>query len=145
AAFVLGDNAVTGSVESAAYPEALTRAMAFIASRLEDAPAEALPLSAIADVACVSPEHLCRLFTAHTYHTPAETVRLLRLDRAALLLVRTNFSVGEIASLCGFASPFHFSRRFKEAFGQTASDLRREVMEGRGTVPLTRLLRIAPR
>ncbi len=144
AAFVLGDDATTGGVESAAYPDAVARAMAFITSRLEDAPAHPLPLTAIANAACVSPEHLCRLFTTHTKHTPAETVRLLRLDRAALLLFRTNFSVGEIASLCGFASPFHFSRRFKEAFGQAPSDLRREVRDGRGTVPLTRLVRIAP-
>ncbi|RYG88668.1 MAG: AraC family transcriptional regulator, partial [Alphaproteobacteria bacterium] len=129
-------------LENPPYPEAVARAMAFIAARLEEQPSDPLPLDAIARAAYVSPEHLCRLFKTHTRHTPAETVRLIRLDRAAVLLARTNFSVGEIATLCGFPSQFHFARRFKEAFGQTPSDLRRAIASGLGGVPITRLLQI---
>ena len=143
AAFVSGESQSGSGIETPQYPDAVTQAMAFIATRLEESPGDALPLCAIARAAFVSPEHLCRLFQTHTRHTPAETVRLMRLDRAATLLVRTNFSVGEIATMCGFASQFHFSRRFKDAFGQTPSDLRRAVAEGVGVVPTTRLLRIA--
>jgi transcriptional regulator GlxA family with amidase domain len=65
-------------------------------------------------------------------------VRLARLDRAATLLVRSNFSVQEIAELCGFASAFHFSRRFKEAYGQSPRELRQQVRAG-ATLPAPRL------
>ena len=141
AAFVAGTepNARSGDL-APALPEPLARAMAFVSARLDEHLAEPLPLSKIAGAACVSPEHLCRLFAAHTGHSPAETVRRLRLDRAAALLARTNYAVGEIAALCGFPSQFHFARRFKEAFGQTPSELRRAIAEG-GNAPVSTLVR----
>jgi AraC family transcriptional regulator len=40
---------------------------------------------------------------------------LLRLARAATLLVRSNLSVAAVAHACGFANPYHFSRRFTAA------------------------------
>ena len=143
ATFVAENIGQGSGVETPQYPDPVTRAMTFIATRLEEHPADPLPLDEIARVAFVTPEHLCRLFQAYTKHTPAATVRLLRLDRAAVLLARTNYSVGEIAALCGFPSQFHFARRFREAFGQSPTELRREVADGRGTVPTTRLVRIA--
>lgn len=122
-------------------PEPVTRALQFIYHRLEAEPTQSLSLTEIAQAACVSAEHLCRLMKNTTGHSPLETVRLARLDRAATLLVRSNFSVGEIANLCGFASAFHFSRRFKEAFELSPRDVRRAVRSGQ-LPPLPRLLRV---
>ncbi len=138
-AFRTGQRA-TGNPAREVWPPAVEAACAFITARLDDDPAAPLPLPALAAHACVTPEHLCRLFKAALGRSPAETVRLARLDRAATLLARSNYSVGEIAALCGFASPFHFSRRFKDAYGQSPSDLRRRVGAG-ATPPLSRLLR----
>jgi hypothetical protein len=61
------------------------------------------------------------------------------LCHAAMLLERTNFSVGEVARQCGFASPFHFSRQFKAAFGDAPQRLRARVRAGE-MPPLPRLL-----
>ena len=72
-----------------------------------------------------------------------ETVRLARLDRAATLLARSNYSIGEIAAMCGFASPFHFSRRFKESYGEPPRALRDRVRAG-AVSPEPRLLRVRP-
>jgi transcriptional regulator GlxA family with amidase domain len=47
--------------------------------------------------------------------------------------------VSEIATLCGFASAFHFSRRFKETYGQSPRDVRHAVRHG-ATPPLRALL-----
>jgi AraC family transcriptional regulator len=130
----------TGGMVREAWPPAVELVCAYIARCLDEDPAASLSLPALASVACLTPEYLCRLFKSSLGHGPAETVRLARLDRAATLLARSNYSVGEIAAQCGFASPFHFSRRFKDAYGQSPSELRRHLQAG-ASLPLTRLLR----
>ncbi len=137
--FVSG-NLGTGSVERNMWPEAVEKACDFLFRSLQADPARPLSLTQLADAACVTPEHLCRLFKASVGHSPSETVRLARLDYAAGLLLRSNYSVGEIADLCGFASPFHFSRRFKDAYGQSPREMRRQQFSG-AAPPVTRLLR----
>lgn len=138
-AFVSGEIAI-GDVPREALPEAVERVQAYIHERLEREPDVHLCLADLAAVAGVNREHLCRLFTAATGRSPMETVRLARLDRAATLLARSNYSIGEIAAMYGFASPFHFSRRFKEAYGRSPRDLRRGLAAG-ATPPTPRLLR----
>lgn len=139
AAFVTGET-TAAETSGATLPDPVIRVLAHIQTRLDDAPNVRLPLSELADIACVTPEHLCRLFKKATNRTPAETVRLARLDRARALLVRTNYSVAEIAHLSGFDSPFHFSRAFSAAFGRSPRALRQAVADGEHT-PMTPLLR----
>lgn len=136
--FRTGHRAI-GGVAHEAWPLAVEQVCAYIARCLDEDPAAPLPLPTLASFACLTPEHLCRLFKSSLGHGPAETVRLARLDRAATLLARSNYSVGEIAAQCGFASPFHFSRRFKDAYGQSPRELRRQLQAG-APPPLTRLL-----
>jgi len=140
--FLSGDLAA-GGVERETWPEPVERACDFLYRSLEAEPARRRSLSQLAQAACVTPEHLCRLFRVSVGHSPAETVRLARLDRAATLLARSNYSVGEISDLCGFASAFHFSRLFRSAFGLPPTAMRRAV-QGGSPPPLPRLLRRAP-
>jgi AraC-like DNA-binding protein len=124
---------VTGSMSAeelspGRFPEAVQYAIAYIHRRLEDEPASPMPLADIARVAGVTPEHLCRLFTACTGMGPAETVRKLRLDNGATLLARTNYSVGQVADLVGFANGYHFARRFKIQFNETPSAYRARIL-----------------
>ena len=139
AAFVTGESeSANVALSRPGFPEPVERALAFIATQLDQTPDAPLSLGAIADAAFVTPEHLCRLFKAATGSSPSETVRLARLDRSVTLLCRSNFSVAEIATLCGFASPFHFSRRFKETFGQSPRALRDAVASGAIAAPLSK-------
>ena len=78
----------------------------------------------------VSREHLCRLFKAEVGTSPAACLRLLRLGRGAQLLARTAEPVGAIASACAFATPFHFSRCFKQAYGCSPSAYRERHPDG---------------
>jgi AraC-like DNA-binding protein len=119
-------------------PEAVERATNFLYARLESEPSTPIALGELARAACVTPEHLCRVFKQAAGRSPLETVRLARLDRAATLLARTNYSIGEIAAMCGFASAFHFSRKFREAFGLAPRDLRQKIRNG--STPPTPLL-----
>jgi AraC-like DNA-binding protein len=119
-------------------PAPVTAAFDHMQAALSRDPSRRLALAELADAAHISPAHLCRLFTAATGHSPVETVRLLRLDRAAALLVRSDLSVAQIATACGFADAFHLSHRFKEAFGAAPTEVRRAVHAGE-LPPLPRL------
>ena len=140
AAFVTNQTRI-GAAAPQRAPEAVERALAFLYARLDDDAATPIELHDLARAACVTPEHLCRLFKSATGLTPLQTVKLARLDRAALLLGRSNYSVGEVARLCGFASPFHFSRVFKENYGFTPRQLRERAEAGQA-LPTSRLLRL---
>jgi transcriptional regulator GlxA family with amidase domain len=126
----LSDQRATGGVAREVWPPAVEQACTYLFRRLDAAPTTAISLKELAGAACVTPEHLCRLFKAALGHTPAETVRLARLERAAMLLVRSNYSVAEVADLCGFANPFHFSRAFKASYGESPTTMRRRVAGG---------------
>ena len=70
-------------------------------------------MEALLDSFLVHPEDLCRLFAASVGRSPMETVRLMRLERALVLLARSNLSVKEVGRLSGFSSPNHFLRGFR--------------------------------
>jgi AraC-like DNA-binding protein len=139
-AYVRGQLAANEVARPHALPDPVERALAYLHEHIETDATAAVTLDDLADAAACSREHLCRVFKAATGRSPAETVRLARLDRAAVLLARSNYSVGQIAALCGFASPFHFTRRFRQAFGRSPRAVRSDVAAG-AVPPLPRLLR----
>lgn len=95
----------------------------------------------LARVAGVSRGHLVRVFRDEFGVGPAEAMRLLRLDRAAFLLARSNLDVQEVAAQTGFADPFHFSRRFSATYGHSPRAFRRRCAAGVLT-PVIRLVRV---
>jgi len=54
--------------------------------------------------------------------TPIEYIRKIRLDRAALMLLKSGKNIAQVAFLTGFASPSYFSRKFKDHFNMLPSD-----------------------
>jgi AraC family transcriptional regulator len=93
-------------------------------------PAADRSLDSLADIACLSRFHFARVFRAMTGEAPAEAVRRLRLNHAAVLLVATALPVEAVALRCGFGHPDSFHRAFRAAFGATARQIR-----DRGGVP----------
>jgi AraC family transcriptional regulator len=77
---------------------------------------EEIKLETIASVACFSPFHFHRIFTAFTNETPHQYIERRRMEAAAKLLYTTTKSVTEIASVCGFSTTSAFSRTFKKHF-----------------------------
>ncbi|MDE6860038.1 MAG: substrate-binding domain-containing protein [Duncaniella sp.] len=68
-----------------------------------------------------------RKIKALTNYTPVELVRNLRLKRSRDLLITTQKSISEIAYEVGFSTPAYFTRCYKEAYGETPSELRERI------------------
>jgi AraC family transcriptional regulator len=102
------------------------------------APTRALSLPELAAGACVSAGYLSRVFRRQHGIGPVAAFELLRLARAATLLTRSNLSVAAVARDCGFANPYHFSRRFHRAYGQPPGRYRRATRRLEPGEPLAR-------
>ena len=84
-----------------------------------------LSLDELADVAALSRFHFHRVFRAVMGETLAQTVRRIRLHRAAAILVQTDRAIPEVAAACGYPQPGSFARAFSDHFGQTPAAYRR--------------------
>ena len=67
---------------------------------------------------------LYRKVKALTGQTPVELLRKARLEKAKLLLLKTERSVAEIAYEVGFTSPSYFNKCFKDEFGKSPGESR---------------------
>jgi DNA-binding response OmpR family regulator len=69
---------------------------------------------------------------ALTGKTPIEFIRTIRLQRAAQLLEKSQFTVAEIAYQVGFNNPKYFAKYFKEEFHSLPSVYAMEKKEKKG-------------
>jgi AraC family carnitine catabolism transcriptional activator len=101
-------------------------ALARLVALMEGAIEEPLSLAALARRARVSPRRMQRLFRRRFATTPARHYRTIRLAKAHALLQQTGLPVTEVAISAGFASPEHFCRVYRAAFGRPPSADRRQ-------------------
>lgn len=78
---------------------------------------QTLSLKEMAAAAGVSRQHLLKLFRNRHGISPTQYLYERRLGVAADQLLHTGLTIKEISERCGFANPFHFSRKFKLAYG----------------------------
>jgi AraC family transcriptional regulator len=98
------------------YARRLNAALDYIDRNLGDD----VSLAKLAAIACFSPFHFHRIFSAFVGEPPAEYVRRLRLEKAAVRLVtEPTGPVTDIALACGFSTSALFCRLFKSHFGMT--------------------------
>ena len=97
-------------------------AMAFLVENLARPPS----LSEVAAATGLSLSRLSHRFKEEVGITPGQFLERERLARASQLLRFTPRPVAEIAEEVGFASPIHFSLRFKKAFGQSPREFRKQ-------------------
>ncbi len=55
--------------------------------------------------------------TALVNTSPSDFIRSYRLHKAKILLETTDLAVSEVAWKVGYKDPAHFSRSFKDAYG----------------------------
>jgi len=111
--------------ESLDSVEAIIRAKRFIQSNFH----KPINLEEIADAACLSKSHFCRVFKEETGFTPIEYVNFIRLEKAMTLLWYSNYTLTEIAEHVGFSSIHYFSRSFKKHNGVSPLQYRQQKMQ----------------
>lgn len=103
------------------FHENLIEAAALMEANLE----EPLSLDEIAKLVGVSRRQIERLFKRYVGEVPTKYYLDMRLRRARGLLLQTSLSIMEVAVACGFQSPPHFSKCYRDLFGHTPSAERR--------------------
>lgn len=96
----------------ASYYERIDRVLEYIHEHLDDE----LDVEKLAEVACFSPYHWHRIYRSLAGETAAQTVRRLRLHRAAGDLIRNTQNIFEIAAKAGFGSIEAFTRTFRATY-----------------------------
>lgn len=91
--------------------------------------ASPLSLPDIARAVGISRQHLLKLCRLHNRPTPISQLYTVRLEMATDLLRQSGLSINDIAEKCGFVNVFHFSRKFKEAYGQSPSAWRKDLWQ----------------
>ena len=87
--------------------------------------ADAFDLGELADLAGLSRVQFHRRFKSLTGTSPFDYAKRLRLRLASHLLLDTDLAVAAVGSQVGWSDPFHFSKTFKAAYGQSPSAHRR--------------------
>jgi AraC-like DNA-binding protein len=94
-----------------------------VRAHLEDHPAEAHSLSALADLACMSPSSLREKFRLAHGRSVFDHLREVRLARAHRYLAEGH-SVQQAASRVGYRHPTNFATAFRKRFGVAPSAVR---------------------
>ncbi len=76
-----------------------------------------ISVESIANMLGIDRRYLCRVFFKNTGDTPQNFLINYRLEKAANLLARHGYSVGEAARSTGYEDIYNFSKMFKKKFG----------------------------
>ena len=76
-------------------------------------------LEELAAMVHLEKSYLVRLFRSTYGMTPIKMLIRLRLEHACDLVTGTDMPVGDIAAVCGYPSPSHFTAEYKRHFGTT--------------------------
>jgi AraC family transcriptional regulator len=93
---------------------------------MDDAFDQKWSLGSMAAEMGVHPVYLCRTLSEHLGYTLGEYIRRQRVLRGWQLLTTGCGTVAEIATQSGFADQSHFTRAFKDHFGMTPANWRRQ-------------------
>ncbi len=103
---------------SSAQAKNLRRAIDYIGENLS----EPLTLSALADVAYMSPTYFSAVFKRLNGISPWEYITIKRVEKAVEMLKTTDLSKLEIAERCGFSGASNFYKMFRRITGKCPSD-----------------------
>jgi len=95
------------------YAARIERVLDYLSAHLD----RMVDLEHLARIACFSPFHFHRIYHALQGETVADSVRRMRLHRAALDLIDGDEPIARIAVRAGYGSQAAFTRAFRSAYG----------------------------
>ncbi|MBV8882715.1 MAG: helix-turn-helix transcriptional regulator [Chroococcidiopsidaceae cyanobacterium CP_BM_RX_35] len=98
----------------------LQRAIDHIHTHLD----QELTLEQIAAVINISPTYFASLFKRATGISPHQYVIQQRVERAKMMLLKTDLAIADIALQVGFSSQSHLTQQFKRFTGITPKQVR---------------------
>lgn len=84
---------------------------------------EALTISRLADVSCLSPTQFKKLFKEQVGLTATQYIIKFRMEKAHALLIHTDYPLQVVAEQVGYTDFTAFSRRFSKHFGLSPSKI----------------------
>jgi AraC family transcriptional regulator len=119
--YAVRDRAV-GTYRGGLGPARLRRVKEFIQAKIEDD----LTLSDMAQSVGLSTAHFSEMFRKSTGETPHQFVLRCRTERAKEILHKAELRVLDVAVACGFKTQQHFARVFRQLYGASPTEYRRE-------------------
>lgn len=108
-------------IDAASYSELSQQIIRY----LEKNYAKDITLDSLAEELDYNKSYLCVAFKKDTQTTILDCLNMIRIRRAAELIVYSDHSLSQVAAMCGFASDSHFTRVFTKYVGITPGQCRR--------------------
>lgn len=86
-----------------------------------------LSITHLAKRANLHTDYFSRLFHQHTGERPVKYIHEKRIERAQYLIVTTQMTFSEIATLTGFENVFYFSKIFKKITGMSPGNYKKQM------------------
>ena len=88
-----------------------------------------IALTQLANIACITEDHLIRIFKREMNCTPIKYINLKKMEKAQLLLLTTEMSITDIALELSIDNISYFNRLFKQHTNITPSQYRNNKMD----------------
>lgn len=105
------------------YPDRLIHVLRFMHNNLH----AQISLDKVAEIACMTKPSFCRFFKSRTQKKFSQYLEEIRINMACKILIETDYSIADVAHLCGYNSDSHFCKVFKEHMGNSPFRFRSEV------------------
>ena len=109
--------------DKAGFPDRLNQLL----NRIDKHPEYRWNQGEMAKICGCSGTHLGRLFRHYLQTSPCQYLRGQRMEQARRLLAEGQYSVKEIAAVCGFNDAMNFSTAFRARFGLSPRAFRRQL------------------
>ncbi len=119
---LLEEHGLAGMDAAPADDPLVEEAVTYIQAHLR----ESIRIQDLAARAGLSDVTFLRRFYKSLGETPGRYVMRKRLEKAKRLLTQSSLKIHQIASVCGFESPYYFSNQFKKETGLTPSAYRQQ-------------------
>jgi AraC-like DNA-binding protein len=116
---------ITTSPKSADESGQLARVLDLLHKRF----AKPIRIEDLCTAANLSARSLHRLFTRHLGENVSEYLGRLRIGRACMLLVETDYPISMVAAETGFSNLSNFNRQFRDSRQMTPKEFRRFVVK----------------